>query len=123
MTTGLAASSVTAATNAPALRSSATVLWPVAWKFGDNQGRMCGMSDIQKNIGRNVPDYSLTTPPAPPSQGGESDLHSAKSFDMICFRQSRSQSDSHLAAANCLPTLVGGPGLVATKSIKIGVAI
>ena len=44
MTTGLAPSSVTAATNAPALRSSATVLWPVAWKFGDNQGRMCGMS-------------------------------------------------------------------------------
>jgi hypothetical protein len=44
MTTGLAASSVTAATYAPALRSSATVLWPVAWKFGDNQGRMCGMS-------------------------------------------------------------------------------
>ena len=44
MTTGLAASSVTAATNAPALRSSATVLWPVTWKFGDNQGRMCGMS-------------------------------------------------------------------------------
>jgi hypothetical protein len=46
MTTGLAASSVTAATNAPALRSSATVLWPVAWKFGDNQGRMCGMSAL-----------------------------------------------------------------------------
>ena len=31
--------------------------------------------------------------------------------------------DRHLAAANCFPTLGGLGGLVATKSIKIGVAI
>ena len=41
----LAASCVTAATNAPP-RSSATVLWPGARKFGDNQRRMCGMSVV-----------------------------------------------------------------------------
>ena len=28
-----------------------------------------------------------------------------------------------VVAANCLPALVGGPGLVATQSIKIGVAM
>ena len=53
MTTQLAASSITAAMNAPLLRSSATVLWPGARKFGDNQGRMCGMSVLRRRYDSN----------------------------------------------------------------------